>query len=384
MSRGCSLLFLVVLLLVSWHLALVPVLVEVLDGSHVELVLDLLVDLGKLFLLEQLEERPGSVEGVEDGSVFVVTLVNEFLLVSVVELQVQLVLLGQGLLTDDGLHCLSVLTLGVQGVHLVGDVGVILSGHAITDGSLHESRQGGQDVDGRVDASLVHVSVNVDLTLSDVSSKIWDGVSDVVVRHCQDGDLGDGTELALDSTGSLVDGRQIGVHVTGVSSSSWHLLSGGGDLSQGVGVRGHIGENGQHVHLLLVSEMLGGGQSQSGGDDTLDGGVVSVIHEEHDSVHGAVDLEVGSEESSDLHVDSHSGEHNGEVFVGVIKDVLALDERGLSADLGSDLVMRESGSGEEGDLLSSGDGGHGIDGGDTSLDHLLGVNSLVRVNWLTL
>jgi len=39
---------------------------------------------------------------------------------------------------------------------------------------------------------------------------------------------------------------------------------------------------------------------------------------------------------------------------------------------------------EQRDLLSTGDGVHDINGGDTSLDHFLGVISLVRVNRLSL
>jgi hypothetical protein len=34
--------------------------------------------------------------------------------------------------------------------------------------------------------------------------------------------------------------------------------------------------------------------------------------------------------------------------------------------------------------LASSDGVHNVDGGDTRLDHFLGVLSLVRIDWLTL
>jgi hypothetical protein len=138
------------------------------------------------------------------------------------------------------------------------------------------------------------------------------------------------------------------------------------------------------VHLFLVSQMLSGGKSKSWGDDSLNGGIIGVIHEKDDSVHGAIDFEVSLEESSSLQVDSHSRENNGEVLITVIKHILSFDEGSLSADLGTNLVMGKTGSGEEWDLLSSGNGGHGIDGGDTSLDHLLGVDSLIWINWLTL
>jgi hypothetical protein len=46
-------------------------------------------------------------------------------------------------------------------------------------------------------------------------------------------------------------------------------------------------------------------------------------------------------------------------------------------------VVRQTSSGEDGNLLATGNGVHGIDGGDTSLDHLLRVNAGEGVNGLT-
>ena len=39
----------------------------------------------------------------------------------------------------------------------------------------------------------------------------------------------------------------------------------------------------------------------------------------------------------------------------------------------ADTVVRETGGGEDGNLLTTGDGVHGIDGRDTSGDHFFGV-----------
>jgi hypothetical protein len=50
------------------------------------------------------------------------------------------------------------------------------------------------------------------------------------------------------------------------------------------------------------------------------------------------------------------------------------DQRGLSANLGGDFVVRKTGGGEDGDLLTTGDRVHGVDGRDTCGDHLLGVD----------
>jgi hypothetical protein len=138
------------------------------------------------------------------------------------------------------------------------------------------------------------------------------------------------------------------------------------------------------VHLLLVSEVLSGGEGETGSNDTLNGGIIGEVHEENDTVHGAVNLEVGLEETSSLLVDTHSGENNSEVLCRVIVDVLVLDQGGLATNLGTDFVVRKTSSGEERNLLSTGDGVHDIDGGDSSFNHFLGVLTLVRVDGLSL
>lgn len=47
------------------------------------------------------------------------------------------------------------------------------------------------------------------------------------------------------------------------------------------------------------------------------------------------------------------------------------------------LVVRETCSREDGDLLASGDAVHAVDGRDAGLDHLLGVNAALGVDGLT-
>lgn len=53
---------------------------------------------------------------------------------------------------------------------------------------------------------------------------------DVVVGHGQNRNLGDGTVPSLNSTSTLVNGGQIGIEITGVTSSTGNFFSCGGDL----------------------------------------------------------------------------------------------------------------------------------------------------------
>jgi hypothetical protein len=49
----------------------------------------------------------------------------------------------------------------------------------------------------------------------------------------------------------------------------------------------------------------------------------------------------------------------------------------------SHFVVRKTGGGENGNLLATGNGVHGVDGRDTSLDHFFGVDTRERVDGLT-
>lgn len=47
-----------------------------------------------------------------------------------------------------------------------------------------------------------------------------------VIRHGENGDLGDGTTTALHTASSLIDGGQVCVHIAREASASWHFFSG--------------------------------------------------------------------------------------------------------------------------------------------------------------
>ncbi len=95
------------------------------------------------------------------------TLTDEFFLEAIQELQGQLVIGGQSLVSDDSLHRGSILADSILGVlrrylcsrevthQLVRYIAVILACQFLADGALHKARQGREDVDGRVDLAIV-------------------------------------------------------------------------------------------------------------------------------------------------------------------------------------------------------------------------------------
>ena len=64
---------------------------------------------------------------------------------------------------------------------------MVLAGHALSDGRLHETAERGQHVDGRVDLPVVQLAVHVDLTLGDVASQIGDRMGDVCGNTTNEG-----------------------------------------------------------------------------------------------------------------------------------------------------------------------------------------------------
>lgn len=69
------------------------------------------------------------------------------------------------------------------GVHityeLVRDIAVVFPGQLLTNRRLHQTGQRRQDIDWWVDLPVVQLTVNKDLALGDVTSKIGNGVSDI-------------------------------------------------------------------------------------------------------------------------------------------------------------------------------------------------------------
>ena len=56
---------------------------------------------------------------------------------------------------------------------------MIPASHTLSNGRLHQSRQGRQHVDWRVDLSIVKLPIHINLPLSDVASQVRDGMGDV-------------------------------------------------------------------------------------------------------------------------------------------------------------------------------------------------------------
>lgn len=107
-------------------------------------------------------------------------------------------------------------------------------------------------------------------SVSDMLHGVSPDLELTIVRHGENGNLGDGAIAALDTTGTLVHGGQISVHVTRVTTTTRNLFAGSRDLTKSVTVGRQIGKNDEDVLLELVGVVLGGRESKTRGDDTFD------------------------------------------------------------------------------------------------------------------
>ena len=250
---------------------------------------------------------------------------------------------------------------------------MVLPGLAGADPDAHQPREGGKDVDRRVDAAAEEVAREDDLPLGDVAGQVGDRVGDVVVGHGQDRDLGDRAAPPLDPPGALVERREVRVHVARVAAPARHLLAGGRDLAKGLAVVGHVGQDHEHVHVVLVGEVLGRREGAPRGGDPLDGRVVGEVQEEDHALERAGLLELPGEEGGLLPGDPHRGEDDGE-------GALLLEDPALPGDLGREPVRGQPRAREDRQLLAADQGVQPVDRRDTGLDEVRRLVPGVRVD----
>mmetsp|Transcript_28453 Transcript_28453/g.78164 ORF Transcript_28453/g.78164 Transcript_28453/m.78164 type:complete len:354 (-) Transcript_28453:91-1152(-) len=209
-------------------------------------------------------------------------------------------------------------------------------------------------------------------------------MGNIIIGHGQNGQLGNGTVSSHDTSGTFVNGGQIRVHVTGITTTTGNFFAGGRHFAQGIGVRGHVGQNDQHVQITFVRQVFRRGESETRGNDTFNGGIIGQVQKERRPLHGTGFFKVGSKEARRFHIDSHGSKHNGKVFFVGIHGILLLHQGSLTSNLSRHFIVGQTGGGENGNFLSAGNRVHDINGGNSRLDHGLGVIARTRINGLTI
>ena len=118
------------------------------------------------------------------------------------------------------------------------------------------------------------MAVHIDLALSNIARQVGDGMRHVVVWHGQNGNLCDRTIAALDTTCTLVDRRQVRVHVTWITATAWHFLTRSRHLTERIRIRRHVCHHNKDMLLKLIRKVFGRRERKTWRNNTLDGRVI--------------------------------------------------------------------------------------------------------------
>jgi hypothetical protein len=271
----------------------------------------------------------------------------------------QLVLLGKLIHTKNGNDILERLV-SLEGLLDVGSNVVVLLADNI---DIQKSRLGIKRVDSGVDTQLGNTSGQ-----DGGGVKMGEGgggsrISQIIGGHVDGLDGSDGTLLG--GGNSLLEGTHIGGQSGLVTDSGGNSTKQSGHLGTGLGESENVVNEEQHILTLLVSEVLGNGQTSKGDSGSGSGRLVHLTEDE-----GDLGLTLEVDDTSLLHLSvkivTLSGSltdtaENGETTMGLGNVVnQLLDENGLT----------DTGTTEETNLTTSGVRGEEVDDLNTGLENL--------------
>ena len=94
------------------------------------------------------------------------------------------------------------------------------------------------------------------LTFCDISSKVRDRMGLVILRHGKDRDHCNRTLLSLLTACSFIKRSKVGVHVSGISSTSGNLFTGSTYLTKCICVVSNICHDYKYVHSFFKCKIL--------------------------------------------------------------------------------------------------------------------------------
>src|SRR5579871_1144107 len=173
-----------------------------------------------------LEHAPAEIEGLVYGTIFRQGLADEFFLEAASELQIHAVAAGEFILTDYCRQHPDASGIRVGAVKLVRQVRVVAARPSLSNAVTHQAGQRGQDIYRRIDSSAIEITLQDNLALGDVSGQVRNRMGYVVIGHGENRDLSYRAGLALDSSGALIERRQITVEVAGIALAARDLTLG--------------------------------------------------------------------------------------------------------------------------------------------------------------
>src|SRR5215212_467859 len=170
----------------------------------------------ELGLRQHGEQFPTNLEGSFDRPVLCEALIDELLLERASKLEIPLVGIAQFFLTNDGGQRADILCSGIGGIELCTPARMVVAGAALTDTVLHQTGKAGEHCDRRINTCKRELAPKHYLSFGDVTGQVRHRMRDIVVRHRQDGDLGDRALACTDTTCAFVHGGKVTVQIPGI------------------------------------------------------------------------------------------------------------------------------------------------------------------------
>src|SRR5660398_160948 len=126
---------------------------------------------------------------------------------------------------------------------------------------------------------------------------------------------------------------RVSVHVTWITSSSWHFFTGSPHLTQGFTVICNICKDDQYMHIMFICKIFSCCKRKSWRDETFNSRVIRKIQENHCPLKSACALKVGHKVLGFLIGDTHCSKYYCEWFI-------CAPHPSLSCDLKRYLIVR--------------------------------------------
>ena len=199
----------------------------------------------------------------------------------------------------------------------------------------------------------------------------------IILRHCQNRDHCNTSVLASLASGSLIHGRKVCIHIARISTTSRNLFLRCRNLTKCVCVVCDICQDNQYMHIFLKCQIFCRSQRHTRCGNTLNRRVICQVNKQHGSINRSGLFEGLYEIVGLFKCNTHSGKYNREFFV-------CTAYLRLSCNLGCQLRMRQTGTGEDWQLLSTNQCIQSVNGRYSRLDKFLRIYSCCRIHRKTI
>ena len=184
---------------------------------------DLCIDSVQFFLGDHAQQFPAQIQSFCNAPVLIRTLSYKFMFKSLSEFQIDFIYRRKLVFSDNRRQSSGIAYFCIAGKELVGYILVIFSCKAFSDTILHKTGKGRKYIDRRINGLAVKLPFQNDLALCNIPCQVRDGVSDIVIGHGKDRNLGNRSCPSPDNAGSFVQSGKFTVQISRITFSGGNL-----------------------------------------------------------------------------------------------------------------------------------------------------------------